>query len=254
MPQVAAGYSTVDRIAGMFPTFKRPPAWEAGTSYPAGYTIRDANGNQQQAPTSGGPFVSASVEPGWNSTIGATTTDGPAGSTFSWTNKGGLPAQQSVTDAQIVTYAADIQGDIDACLQRRFSESIASAPYNGSFAAWVAALSVDALNVLEQLSRYGAAAELGDTLATLGNQTADKFAARFRADYDFMLHEIAGEDATGKKRPQGGMYDALFDPLAAHEAVRPALEGIAGGDQPRDVSPYQEGLSNMFGKFQRKQE
>lgn len=252
--QVAAGYSTVDKIAGMFPTFKRPPAWEPETSYPAGYTIRDANGNQEQAPTSGGPFVSAASEPSpWNSTIGGTTSDGPSGSSFNWTNKGGLPAQQSVTDAQIVIYAEDIQGDVDAVLQRRFDEAISSGPYNGEFLAWVASLSADAQDVLESVTRYGAAAELGETLATLGNQTADKFAARYRAIYHEMLHELAGEDLTGKKRPQGGRYDALFDPLAAHEGVRPALQGIAGGDQPRE-SPMQEGLTGaVFGKFNRKQ-
>jgi hypothetical protein len=254
MAQVTAGYSTVDKIAEMFPTFTRPPAWQPQTRYDAGYTIRDSNGNVQQTPLSGGPFTSGSgSEPNWNSTIGQPTTDGPAGSTFQWTNQGGLPSDQSVRDSQIVAYALDVQGDIDAVLQRRFNEAISAVAGAligaAAFAVWIGTLSGDALDVLESICRYGAAAELGETLATLGNQSADKFAARFRTDYEEMLAQLAGEDGKGNKRPQGGMYDALFDPLAAHESVRPSLTGIAGGDQPRGVSARDEGLSNIFSKF-----
>lgn len=266
MAAVTAGYSTVDKIAGMFPTFKRPPAWEPETSYNSGYSIRDANGNVQQAPATGGPFTSGpGAEPVWNTTINQTTVDGPAGSTFNWTNKGGLPVNQSITDAQIVVYALDIQGDIDAVLQRRFNEAISAfypatsgtlppAAIAVAFQQWIGQLSPDALDVLESTCRYGAAAELGETLATLGSQAADKFAARFRATYERMLTDLKGEDAAGSKRPQGGMYDAIFDPLAAHESVRPAFAGIAGGDQPPGVSARDIGSSAYFSKFDERED
>ena len=70
------------------------------------------------------------------------------------TFKRGTP-QQSPTDALIQTYIDDSAGEIDAVLDRRFGEAIESAPYNESLAAWIAALSPDAQNVLERINRMG---------------------------------------------------------------------------------------------------
>ena len=79
----------------------------------------------------------------------------------------GIP-QQNPPDTLIQTYIDDVAGEINAVLDRRFGEAIQAAPYNGSLSAWIVALSTDARNVLERINRYGAATQLGQTLASFG--------------------------------------------------------------------------------------
>jgi hypothetical protein len=163
------------------------------------------------------------------------------------TFKRGIP-QQNPPDTLIQTYVDDVAGDIDAALERRFSESIGASPYNGSFPAWIAALSTDAQNVLERINRYGAAAQLGQTLASFGVATAREIAQDCEAHYGELLGALNARDRSGHPIP-GGLYDYLFDSMAQTETPRAALEGVAGGDQPRGQTPADMGSSQVFGKF-----
>lgn len=158
-------------------------------------------------------------------------------------------AQQKPADTLIQQYIDDVAGDIDAILQKRFGEIIAES-YAGSFAAFQAAFSLDAQNVLEKINRYGAAAQLGQTLATFGVAAAERLGRDFGSMYAELRNRLEGRDANGK-REASGMYDALFDPESRIESPRPALEGIAGGDMPRHEGAREEGLDDYFWKSQR---
>lgn len=157
-------------------------------------------------------------------------------------------ANQRPSDALIQVYIDDVAGDIDAVLQRRFAEIIGT---YASFAAFAAALSTDAVNVLEKLNRYGAAAQLGETLATFGVASAREMEKDFDEHYTGLLRELNAEAADGKPMPRG-MYDHLFDAQARTETPRPALKGVAGGDQPVGQTPSDIGSSAVFGKFDKR--
>jgi hypothetical protein len=159
--------------------------------------------------------------------------------------------QQNPPDSLIQTYIDDVAGDIDAALERRFNEAVQAAPFNGSFAAWVAALPADAEDVLERINRYGAAAQLGQTLATFGVAAARELAEDCFAHYGDLLNELNARDKSGRPL-SSGLYDHLFDSLARTETPRPGLEAIAGGDQPRGQTPAETGSSQVFGKFDRR--
>ena len=159
--------------------------------------------------------------------------------------------QQNPPDALIQTYIDDVAGDIDAALERRFGQAAQAAPFNGSFAAWLAALSGDAQNVLERVNRYGAAAQLGQTLASFGVTAARDLAQDCYAHYSDLLGELNARDRSGRATPSG-LYDHLFDSQARTETPRPGLEAVAGGDQPRGQAPADTGSSQVFGKFDRR--
>lgn len=166
------------------------------------------------------------------------------------TFKRGTP-QQNPPDTLIQTYIDDVAGDIDAVLERRFNEAVQAAPFNGSFAAWAAALSLDAQNVLERINRYGAAAQLGQTLASFGVAAARELTLDCETHYGELLNELNARDKDGRAT-SSGLYDHLFDSLARTETPRPGLEGVAGGDQPRGQTPADTGSSQVFGKFDRR--
>lgn len=247
---MSAGYTTVDAIAGMFPAFKRSPQWQPKTFYRAGFTVQDSNGYIESAST---PGTSGASAPSWPA-VGGTVSEGPSSPQLTWTNTGGTTADQKPSDALITQYALDVQGKIDAVLQKRFQEQITVygtvAPTN--FQSWLATLSTDALDVLEEVNRYGAAIDLGQTLATLGAAAARDLAKVFALRYDDLINELRGLSVGGTPIPGGGLFDHLFDSLARSESVRPGLEGVAGGDQPRGQSLDEEGLSNAFGKFDKR--
>ena len=164
--------------------------------------------------------------------------------------KRGTP-QQNPPDSLIQIYIDDVSGEIDAVLERRFGEAIRSMPNNGSFAAWAAQLSTDAQNVLERINRYGAAAQLGQTLASFGVAAARDLAQDCQARYGELLDQLNARDKSG--RPiAGGLYDHLFDAQAQSETPRAALGAIAGGDQPKGQTPAETGSSQVFGKFDRR--
>src|SRR5436309_15561555 len=77
-------------------------------------------------------------------------------------------ANQKQTDSLIQQYLDDVTAEINAVLDRRFAESIAAPPSSGSVSAWLVAMGMEASNILEKLNRFGCAALLGETQATLG--------------------------------------------------------------------------------------
>jgi hypothetical protein len=157
-------------------------------------------------------------------------------------------AQQNPSDTYIQNYIDDVAGEIDAALQRRFGEAIS----NTSFSTWVSQLSNDAQNLLEKINRYGAAAQLAAVFESLGFTSLGKLAKEYAEDYGTLLLELNGWDSKGEPKPQGGIYDHLFDPEARTETPRPVLGGVAGGDQPDDITPADMGQSNVFGKFDKR--
>lgn len=157
-------------------------------------------------------------------------------------------ASQKPSDALIQQAIDDVAAGIDAALLSRFGEVIGET-YAGSFAAFVAAFTPDAAAALERINRYGAAAALGHTLASMGAASAERLAVAFETQFNEMMAELAG---TASKTGGPGLYDHLFDPQAATVSPRPALEGIAGGDQPKGETPAENGMSNFFGKFDRR--
>jgi hypothetical protein len=156
---------------------------------------------------------------------------------------------QKPPDALIQVYIDDVAGDIDAILQKRFGEAM-NESYAGSFADFQTAFSTDALNVLEKINRYGAAAQLGATLATFGITSAERMGKDFQAAYEELRNRLEALDEHGRIL-SSGMYDHIFDPQARIESPRPGLEGIAGGEMPRDEVARDEGLSDYFSKFEK---
>jgi hypothetical protein len=158
-------------------------------------------------------------------------------------------SNQAPSNTLIQQYIDDVAGDIDAILQRRFAQQI-SESYGGSFSAFQAAFSTDATNVLEKINRYGACAQLGLTLATMGVAAAERLAKDFEAEFEARLGDLGAYDERGEAMASG-LYDYLFDPQSATETPRPALQGVAGGDQPRGESAREEGLDDYFWKSER---
>lgn len=157
--------------------------------------------------------------------------------------------QQKPTDALIQQYIDDVASDIDAILQNRYGEII-NQQFGGSFTTFQTALSADAQNVLERINRYGGAAQLGQTLATFGVASAERLANDFQSAFKNLIDELRAVDAKGISG--GGIYDHLFDPQSSTPSPRPGLQGVAGGDQARGQTPADSGMSNFFGKFDRR--
>jgi len=160
-------------------------------------------------------------------------------------------SQQKPADSLVQQYIDDVAAELDAILDRRFWEAISAPPYAGSLSAWLAALGTDANNILEKINRYGAAVQLGETLATFGVAGARDLAKSMGDAYERMKAELDARDDRGRPLASGS-YDHLFDPLARTETPRPGLEAIAGGDQPADQTPADLGMSNVFGKFDKR--
>jgi hypothetical protein len=159
--------------------------------------------------------------------------------------------QQKPSDALIQQYIDDVASEMNAIIDRRFAEAIAGPPAYDDVADFVASLGIDGQNMCEKINRYGAAVQLGETLATFGVAGARDLAKSMGATYLEMLDDLDARDAHGKPLP-AGPYDHLFDTQARTETPRPGLEGVAGGDQPDDQAPIDVGLSNLFGKFDKK--
>jgi hypothetical protein len=138
---------------------------------------------------------------------------------FPYWQRGG--ADQAPTDAQIQVWIDDAAGDINAVLARRFAQAVAQA---GGLVAYVANLPTDALNVLEKLNRWGAAAQLADVFASLGNQSAAALAKSYQSMWQESWLELNGWDDKEQPKVQGGIYDHLFDPRARTETPRPIMQ------------------------------
>lgn len=109
----------------------------------------------------------------------------------------------------------------------------------------------DPSHILEKINRYGAAAQLGETLATFGVASARELGKNFRDGYLDLLNELDARDARGHPLPSG-RYDKQFDSVARTETPRPAFQAVAGGDQDPKQTPVDVGLSNVFGKFDKR--
>ena len=156
-------------------------------------------------------------------------------------------SSQKPADSYITTWIADISGEIEAVLLRRFGESINES--GGALANWEAGLPAAATAVLEKVNRYGAAAQLGATLASLGANNLKGISDTLQRNYDTMLKALDARDARGNPLPSGP-YDRYFDTLARIETPRPVLAGVAGGDQPSGQTSEDLGLSNLFSRDQ----
>jgi hypothetical protein len=158
--------------------------------------------------------------------------------------------QQKPQDSLIQQYIDDVASELNAIIDRRFAEAITAASVD-DVADFVASLGIDAQNILEKINRYGAAAQLGETLATFGIAGARDLAKSFENLYEEMFNSLDARDSHGKPLASGA-YDHLFDPQARTETPRAGFQGIAGGDQPADQTPRDIGLSNVFGKFDKR--
>jgi hypothetical protein len=135
--------------------------------------------------------------------------------------------QQAPTDANITIWITDVSGEIDAVLLRRFSEAINASPYSGNFAAWQAGLAAEATAILEKINRYGAAAQLLLTLATLGSVSTIALAKSTQISFRKMWNDLNAVDDEG--RPLAcGLYDSYFDPLSRVSTPRPGLTANPG--------------------------
>jgi hypothetical protein len=178
--------------------------------------------------------------------VSYTTIQNVAGMFPTWTRGN---TQQKPSDSLVQSFIDDCCGDLDAILNKRFGEVIQSS-YAGSFSAFQAAFSTDALNILERINRYGAAAQLAKTLATMGVTAAANSAKDFDSQYSKLVSDLRAVDENGRPTASG-LYDYLFDPEARIESPRPGLQGIAGGDMPRGETARDQGLSDYFSKFDR---
>ncbi len=234
-------YTTIDKVAGMFPSFSRPAAWSSST-WSVGATIKDPNGNIQKCTTGGssGPTIPNpfATQPG------ATTLDG---TTVIWTCQGPPTVQQKPADTLIQTLIDDVAAEIDSVLQRRFAQAILTAP---GFTAFIAALPPDAVNILEKINRYGAAVDVAAVLASFGNKTAADQGKNYEERYDTILGELAATDDKGKSK-QFGRYDLYFDKLSQTQTPRPAMLAVAGADTPIQATGQTDpagGGSQMFSR------
>ncbi len=157
-------------------------------------------------------------------------------------------AQQKPADSLVQQFIDDVAGEIDAVLNRRFATVIAS---YASFSAYLSALALDATNILEKINRYGAAAQLGETLGTFGVASARELGKNFRDEYLEMLNQLNARDTRGQPLASG-RYDKQFDSVARTETPRPAFQAVPGGDQDPNQVPADAGLSNVFGKFDKR--
>jgi hypothetical protein len=154
-------------------------------------------------------------------------------------------AQQAPTDPNIQIWINDVAGEINAVLQRRFWEAICAPPYAGMFAAWVAALPAEPLAILEKINRFGAAAQLLTTLATIGTASTAKLAQVVESRYSKMWNDLNARDGQGRPMASG-LYDFYFDPLSRVESPRPGLQAIAGGDLPKGQVACDVGVNMLF--------
>jgi len=157
-------------------------------------------------------------------------------------------AQQKPADSLIQQYIDDVAAELDAVILRRFSEAMAGPPAFSTPAAFVAVLGADATNIMEKINRYGAAVQLGETLATFGIAGARDMAKSFDTVYAEMFNDLDARDRNGKPMASGA-YDHLFDTIARTETPRPGLQAVAGGDQPVGQTAQDLGMSNVFSKF-----
>jgi hypothetical protein len=155
-------------------------------------------------------------------------------------------AQQKPSDDLIQTYVDDVAAEINAILVRRGEV----APGLGA-SGIAGTLSADAANICEMINRYGAAAQLGETLGSFGVASTRDLAKTLRDSYERLKNDLDARDDRGQPR-SGGPYDKYFNPQARTETAEPGLKAISGGDQPAQQTPADTGSSQVFGKFDKR--
>lgn len=161
-----------------------------------------------------------------------------------WNKSRGSP-QQAPADSDVTAWISDLTERINAILARRFSEAISPPPYSGNVALWLASLP-SATKLLEQIERYGAAAQLGYVLATIGGSKGIiANADRIQEDFNKLWNDLNATDKDGHPLP-AGPYDRYFDAQSKLESPRPLLSATSGADQDPHEVAADRGLSNQF--------
>lgn len=155
----------------------------------------------------------------------------------------GVNQKPSANDIQ--TYVDDVDGEIRAILLRRFGESIGESA-TPTLEGWIGALDALAAAVLEKINRFGAAAQLGFVLATLGSKSTAVLAEKCQADYEQMRDALDARGRNGEPL-MSGAYDRFFDAKARVGTPRSGLASVTGADQPKDQVPADLGLNMPFG-------
>src|SRR5438132_889069 len=187
------------------------PLWQAAHVYALNATIFDEQNALVQQASVGG--TSGTTRPAFPASLGSLT---PPDGTVTWKNigsqiawnllPGGTTADGSVTWTNVTNHAS---------------------------------------RVLELINRYGACAQLADTLSTLGGASTEKLAEKFKTDFLRMWRQLDARDDKGTPLPSGA-YDKYFDPLSRTESPRPAVQAISGADQPLQQVARDVGLESML--------
>jgi hypothetical protein len=237
-------YTTVSNVAGMFPTFVRgtvqqkPPdaliqqyVDDVAGDIDAALLRRFAEAIQQNGGGSFSNFLSALQV-----------------ATKLW-----QPSASYAAGALVVDANGNPQLAVEAATSGPSAPNWNTVPggYTSDTSLTWQNVSNDASRILEKINRYGAAAQLGATLATFGVAGARDLAQFFEAEYEELLGTLNARDKSGRPL-DGGLYDYLFDTQTRVQTPRPGLMGIAGGDQPKGQTPNDVGMSNFFGKFDKR--
>lgn len=238
------GYTTVQNVAGMFPFFVRGTAQQKPSDTLIQRYIDDVAGE-----------IDAVLGRRFNELIQGYGPTAPANFQAFLT---ALPSTsvlwQASTAYALGALALDSNGGVQQVTTPGTSGS--SAPNwsttpggstTDSTVVWQN-VSGDASRILEKINRYGAAAQLGQTLATFGLTSARSTAQCFAGDYETLIDELDARDTKGSPLPSG-RYDHMFDAQSRTETSRPGLKSVAGGDQPDNQAPVDTGSSQVFGKF-----
>ena len=238
------GYTTVQNVAGMFPFFVRGTAQQKPSDLLIQRYIDDVAGE-----------IDAVLGRRFNELVQGYGPSAPANFQAFLTAlpATGVPWQASTAYA-LGTLALDSNGGVQQVTYPGTSGS--SAPnWSTTHGATTIDASVywqnvsgDANRILEKINRYGAAAQLGQTLATFGLASARSMAQCFASDYEALIDDLDARDSKGSPLPSG-RYDHMFDAQSRTETPRPGLKSVAGGDQPDKQSPVDAGSSQVFGKF-----
>jgi hypothetical protein len=223
------GYTSVESVGGMFPTFIRGiPQQKPNDDLIQQYIddiAADINAVLSQR------FQLAINDPGdgtltgWLRTFPVTST--PWRSTALY-NVGDLILDAG-TEVQQVTNAG-LSGDNLPV----FSEVVGGPTPDGTV-IWKN-VSNDTSRILERINRYGGACQLAQTLGTFGNTAAREQGKDFCSQYQYLIYELGGLDKDGKPKQEGGMYDYLFDPESGVESPRSALTADTGIGTPADTA------------------
>jgi hypothetical protein len=142
-------------------------------------------------------------------------------------------------DGLIQTFIDDVAAEINAALQRRFSEAIS---LTAGFSAWVDGFGQDQQDLLDKINRFGACGEMGTVFAATGQTLFAKLSTDYETKYQGLLRELDGRDEKGNLKQDGGRYDKLFDPSARSISPRSVFESF------RDRGPRREaGIDEFVG-------